>query len=229
MELLAVLLRYTLIWIDIKEGAWLTLAQQMAHAGGSMKTCWYLLCKKLPEDEWHGMSIQVYGPPILLYNSCLLLDAPLPEPLDPTVYGQKGLIKRHSAHHTSCHMSRERLFKCLLPMCCWMLSALWGFQVQCFWNPPSICLLRKVKDKKISKCGLLFFCLFRAAPVTYGGSQTRGWIKAVAAGLRHSHSNVGSQLRLQTIPQLSQQRQILNLLRRARDWTRVLMDTSWVC
>ena len=37
-----------------------------------------------------------------------------------------------------------------------------------------------------------FFCLFRAAPVAYGGSQTRGQIRAVAAGLYHSHSNTGS-------------------------------------
>ena len=44
------------------------------------------------------------------------------------------------------------------------------------------------------------FCLFvfsRAAPVAYGGSQARGPIGTVAAGLRHSHSNVGSKLRLQ--------------------------------
>ena len=44
---------------------------------------------------------------------------------------------------------------------------------------------------------------FRAAPVAYGGSQARGWIGgAVAASLCHSHSNVGSRLRLQPTPQL---------------------------
>ena len=36
------------------------------------------------------------------------------------------------------------------------------------------------------------FCLFRAAPAAYGGSQARGPIRATAAGLHHSHSNVGS-------------------------------------
>ena len=36
------------------------------------------------------------------------------------------------------------------------------------------------------------FCLFRAAPVAYGGSQPRGGIGALAAGLHHSHSNAGS-------------------------------------
>ena len=40
------------------------------------------------------------------------------------------------------------------------------------------------------------FCLFAfsgAAPAAYGGSQARGLIGAVAAGLRQSHSNVGSE------------------------------------
>ena len=37
------------------------------------------------------------------------------------------------------------------------------------------------------------FCLFRAAPAAYGGSQARGLVGAVAAGLHHSHSNAGSQ------------------------------------
>ena len=36
----------------------------------------------------------------------------------------------------------------------------------------------------------------RAAPVAYGGSQARGRIGAVAAGLHQSHSNSGSGLRL---------------------------------
>ena len=43
-----------------------------------------------------------------------------------------------------------------------------------------------------------FFCLFaisRAAHVAYGGSQARGPIGAIAAGLRHSHSNMGSEQR----------------------------------
>ena len=42
-----------------------------------------------------------------------------------------------------------------------------------------------------------FVCLFafsRAAPVAYGGSQARGQIGAIAAGLRHSHSNTGLEL-----------------------------------
>ena len=60
----------------------------------------------------------------------------------------------------------------------------------------------------------LFVCLFvfvffvfsvfsRAALAAYGGSQARGLIRAVAAGLQHSHSNVGSELCLQHTPQLT--------------------------
>ena len=35
----------------------------------------------------------------------------------------------------------------------------------------------------------LSFDLFRAAPAAYGGSQAKGLIRAVTAGLRQSHSN----------------------------------------
>ena len=54
---------------------------------------------------------------------------------------------------------------------------------------------------------IYFFCLFvfsRSAPMAYRGSQARGLIGTVAAGLRHchSHSNVGSKPRLRPTPQL---------------------------
>ena len=39
----------------------------------------------------------------------------------------------------------------------------------------------------------LFIYFFRAAPMACGGSQARGQIGTVAAGLHHSHSNVGSE------------------------------------
>ena len=48
-----------------------------------------------------------------------------------------------------------------------------------------------------------FVCsFFRATPAAYGASQTRGLIRARAAGLHQSHSNAGSELCLQTTPQL---------------------------
>ena len=51
----------------------------------------------------------------------------------------------------------------------------------------------------------LFFvsCLYRAAPVAYGGSQAGGLIWAGAAGLRQSHNNARSELSLGPTPQLT--------------------------
>ena len=43
--------------------------------------------------------------------------------------------------------------------------------------------------------------LFTAAPMAYGSSQARGQTGAAAAGLCHSHSNRGSEPRLQPTPQ----------------------------
>ena len=57
------------------------------------------------------------------------------------------------------------------------------------------------------------FLLFRAMLTAYGGSQTRCQIGDVAASLHDS----------------SQQHQIFNPLREARDRTRNLMIPSWIC
>ena len=49
-------------------------------------------------------------------------------------------------------------------------------------------------------------CLFafsRATPMAYGGSEARGLIGAAATGLHQSHSNMGSEPRLQPPPQLT--------------------------
>ena len=51
--------------------------------------------------------------------------------------------------------------------------------------------------------GFFLFLLFRATPAAYGGSQVRGLIRDAAAGLRQSHSNVGSEPSLQPTPQLT--------------------------
>ena len=48
----------------------------------------------------------------------------------------------------------------------------------------------------------IVFCLFRAAPATYGGSQARGRMGDVDASLLHSHGVAGSELHLQPTPQL---------------------------
>ena len=52
----------------------------------------------------------------------------------------------------------------------------------------------------------IYFLLFRTTPVAYGGSQARGLIRDLAAGLHQSHSNagyVGSEPRLRPTPQLT--------------------------
>ena len=49
---------------------------------------------------------------------------------------------------------------------------------------------------------LFCFCLFRAVPEAYGGSQARGLIRAVAVGLHHSHSKARSEPHLRPTPQL---------------------------
>ena len=69
------------------------------------------------------------------------------------------------------------------------------------------------------------FCLFRAAPAAYGGSQARGRIRAVAASLLQNYSNVRSEPHLWPTPQ-PQQHQILNPLSKARDRTHNLMVPS---
>ena len=48
-----------------------------------------------------------------------------------------------------------------------------------------------------------FFLLFRAALAAHGGSQARDPMGAVAASPCHSHSNAGSELRLQPTPELT--------------------------
>ena len=72
------------------------------------------------------------------------------------------------------------------------------------------------------------FCPFRATPMVYGGSQARGLIGAVSAGLHHSHRNARSEPRLQPTPQLTAT-PILNPMREARGRTYNLMFPSWIC
>ena len=68
------------------------------------------------------------------------------------------------------------------------------------------------------------FLLFRAALIAYGGSQARGQIiGAVAAGLRHSHSNAASYL-----CHSSRKFGILNLLSNARDRNLILLVASQI-
>ena len=51
-------------------------------------------------------------------------------------------------------------------------------------------------------CLFCLFCHFLGRSTAYGGAQDRGLNGAVAASLRQSHSNRGSELRLRPTPQL---------------------------
>ena len=66
------------------------------------------------------------------------------------------------------------------------------------WGHPGQgrCERTSSKHKEESVSPLSLSLLFRATPAAYGGSQSRGGIRAAAAGLHHSHSNAGSEPRL---------------------------------
>ena len=82
-------------------------------------------------------------------------------------------------------------------------------------------------QKKKEKYTLFLLFCFLATPVAYGSSQARGQIRAVAAGLYHSHSNTESKPCLWPIPQLPAT-QILNQLSKARGQTLILIVTSQI-
>ena len=52
-------------------------------------------------------------------------------------------------------------------------------------------------------CFIFIFVFSKAAPAAHRGSQARGLIGAVAAGLHHSHSNTRSEPSLQPTSQLT--------------------------
>ena len=58
------------------------------------------------------------------------------------------------------------------------------------------------QKKKLTGRFFFFLVLSRAAAMAYGGSQVRGLIGAVAAGLHHSHSNGESERGLWPTTQL---------------------------
>ena len=50
--------------------------------------------------------------------------------------------------------------------------------------------------------GFTISFFLRATPAAFGGSQARGLVRGMTADVHHSHSNAGSELRLQPTPQL---------------------------
>ena len=88
--------------------------------------------------------------------------------------------------------------------------------------PPCICIFSLIDVL------LLFFLpfgLFRVAPMVYGGSQARGWIRAGAASL-HTDTTTPDPSHVYDLYHSSWQCQILNPLNEARDQTSVLKDTK---
>ena len=72
------------------------------------------------------------------------------------------------------------------------------------------------------------FIVFRASCAAYGSSQARGQIGAIAASPHHSHSKTSYPSHICNLHYSSQKCRIFNTLSKARDRTRILMDTSWV-
>ena len=66
-------------------------------------------------------------------------------------------------------------------------------------------LMLSIKEERVLFYFILFFvfCLFRATPAAYGGSQASDPIRATAAGHSHSYSNAGSKPHLRPTPQLT--------------------------
>ena len=89
-------------------------------------------------------------------------------------------------------------------------------------------ILSKLEEIWKTIYSFCLFCLFRVAPAAYRSSQARGQIRAVAAGLHHSHSNSGSS-HVCRLHHSSRQHRIVNPLSEARDRTCILMDAGRVC
>ena len=82
-----------------------------------------------------------------------------------------------------------------------------------------------IEGRCLTPCLFVFFCRFRAPAAAYEGSQARGLIGAVAAGLCQIHSNARSEP-VCDLHHSSEQRRILNPLREARDGTHNLTVPS---
>ena len=75
---------------------------------------------------------------------------------------------------------------------CYILSFNLLINFECDWFTNFIVYLPLQMSFFLLFVLFFVFCLFRATPVAYGGSQARGCIGAVAADLLHSHSNARS-------------------------------------
>ena len=120
-------------------------------------------------------------------------------------------------HHTSpwlpkhLHINTSQLISCHASTC--QLSPVLDWETQCRARAVLVTTVSPTPSSSgPDQAGVWFvvcffflsFCYFSwAAPAAYGGSQARGLIGAVAAGLHQSHSNLGSELHLRPTPQLT--------------------------
>ena len=74
-----------------------------------------------------------------------------------------------------------------------MFLGLYFVCIDLFWMHSFITDATNATDLLLTIIIIIIICLLRAAPAPYGGSQARGSIGAVAAGLHQSHSNVRSE------------------------------------
>ena len=72
-----------------------------------------------------------------------------------------------------------------------------------FWSFCLFCCCCYFLGRSLGIVVVVVVAISWAAPAAYGGSQARGPIGAVATSLRQSHSNVGSEPRLQPTPRLT--------------------------
>ena len=98
------------------------------------------------------------------------------------------------------------------------------FPITCSF-PKVTCLSKDLHTTSCHVLFLFFFFFFRASRAACGRPPARRWIRAVAAGVHHSHSHAGSEPCLH-LHHSSRQGWILNALSEARDQTHILMDTS---
>ena len=113
-------------------------------------------------------------------------------------HAERVCFRRFHIHHcwSRCHL--PWLFSASQPVrrscLCWVLERDVGTGI-------SACFQLCFED--VSNSFVFFtFGFSRATPGAYEGSQARGPIGAVAAGLRQSHSNAGSEQCLKATPQL---------------------------
>ena len=98
--------------------------------------------------------------------------------------------------------SQQRSAQALQPLAKTAWTVTWESEYHCqLLRQP-----RRSEDQRVSSIFLFFFPffgLFWAAPAAHGGSQARVRIGAIAAGLHHTHSNIGSEPHLRPTPQLT--------------------------